>query len=239
MTMASAKDKSDVKEQCAFTLLELLVAVAAFALVLVAINGIFYGAVRLRNKTSQSIEDALPLQQTVAIIKQDLQCLVAPNGKLTGMLQTGGTTVPAAQQQGGTDIYTCNGSLSDANPWGNVQKVTYLLRNSDTQSRSDGKDLIRVVTRNLLPTAQEESVDHWMMSGVEKFTLLYYDGTMWKDTWDSTTDTNGLPQGLKVEMILAANQDEKRSRIPIEITVPVMVQSLTNQALLTSTTSTQ
>ena len=45
-----------------FTLLELLLAVAAFALVLAAINGVFYGALRLRNKTVAGFDDSLPLQ---------------------------------------------------------------------------------------------------------------------------------------------------------------------------------
>src|SRR5262245_28404598 len=55
-----------------FTLLELLIAISVFAMVLLAINGVFYGAMRLRSKTSRMIEQSLPVQQTVAIIKRDL-----------------------------------------------------------------------------------------------------------------------------------------------------------------------
>src|SRR5947207_14101285 len=50
-----------------FTLLELLIAVAVFAIVLAAINAVFYGALRLRNKTTEAIKEALPMQQALAI----------------------------------------------------------------------------------------------------------------------------------------------------------------------------
>ena len=42
----------------AFTLIEMLLAVAICAIVLVAINGVFATAVRLRDKTSESVEES-------------------------------------------------------------------------------------------------------------------------------------------------------------------------------------
>src|SRR5437773_2006618 len=72
----------------AFTLLELLIAVAIFAMVLLAINGVFYGAMRLRTKTSRMVEASLPIQQTVAILKRDLQGIVVPGGMLSGSLKS-------------------------------------------------------------------------------------------------------------------------------------------------------
>src|SRR5262249_6789820 len=56
----------------AFTLLELLIAVSIFAMVLTAINGVFYGAMRLQKSASRTVEASLPLQQTVASLKRDL-----------------------------------------------------------------------------------------------------------------------------------------------------------------------
>src|SRR4051794_21731005 len=70
-----------------FTLLELLLAVAIFGIVLAAINTVFFSAMRLRNKTVAAIQEALPLQQTLTLIKHDLQGLVVP-GTIAGALQT-------------------------------------------------------------------------------------------------------------------------------------------------------
>src|SRR5262252_4070278 len=49
----------------AFTLVEVLLALAICAIVLVAINAVFATAVRLRNRTSATVDEALPIERTV------------------------------------------------------------------------------------------------------------------------------------------------------------------------------
>src|SRR6185295_3602218 len=71
-----------------FTLIEILIAVTAFAIVLAAINTVFYAALRLRNKTALALDEALPIQQTVAIMKRDFANIVVPGGTLFGAFQT-------------------------------------------------------------------------------------------------------------------------------------------------------
>ena len=73
-------------EKRAFTLIEILLAVAIFAVVLTAMNGVFYGALHLRDRTARLVESALPIQQAVTIIKHDLQGLVPPSGTVAGTL---------------------------------------------------------------------------------------------------------------------------------------------------------
>src|SRR5882672_4847318 len=140
----------------AFTLIEIMLAVAIFAIVLAAINGVFYGAMRLRTKTTAAVEESLPVEQVVAMIKRDLQGLAAPGGTLSGSLKSGVAGSGTMDQQGaGTDIYTSTGVVDGTSPWANMQKVCYTLRQSTTRNGA-GRDLVRLVTRNLLPTAQEE-----------------------------------------------------------------------------------
>src|ERR1043166_3796792 len=76
----------------AFTLLELLIAISIFGMVLAAINGVFYSALRLHRRAWQSMEDSLPITQTLGILKRDLQGIVPPGGVLGGSLQSGTTT---------------------------------------------------------------------------------------------------------------------------------------------------
>ena len=57
----------------AFTLMEVLLAMAICAVVLVAINTVFSSAVRLRDKTTDAVEQALPLAQAMEIITRDLK----------------------------------------------------------------------------------------------------------------------------------------------------------------------
>src|SRR4051812_4166333 len=80
---------------CAFTLIEMMIALAVFAVVLAAINGVFWGALRLRKKTVESIDAALPKERALAIMRNDLANIVPPSGKFFTTFTTTGTTTNA------------------------------------------------------------------------------------------------------------------------------------------------
>ena len=229
-----------------FTLLEVLLAVSIFSIVLLAIHLVFYGAVRLRNKTAAEIEGALPLQQTFTLLRRDLSNLVLPGGVFLGALQTSPTTGLQTGQTGpaplatvasdlpgqsSPEFYTTTAAIDDAYPWGEVQRVAYFL--ADSTNQTIGRDLIRSVTRNLLSTLEEQAEEQWLMSGVESIFLYYYDGQQWADTWDSTTQSNQLPGAIKVAIHLASSNAVPRfssaSPAPIELVVPILLRAGTNQ----------
>jgi len=231
-----------------FTLIEVLLAVVVFSIVLTAIHLVFYSAIRLRNKTTAALDEAAPLRHTLAIIKRDLANVVVPGGTLSGQLQTTATTggqlgqsqsasqslsaslsarLRGPQSQTSPEFYTAVGIIDDTVPWGEIEKVSYYL--ADPTNNTPGKDLIRTVTRNLLPTLQEEPVDQWLMSGVQQITFYFYDGTQWLDYWDSTTTTNTLPPAIKVQLQLATEDATQAPRPPIELVVPLVAQARTNQ----------
>lgn len=223
----------------AFTLLELLLAIAIFGVILGAINSVFYGAIRLRNKTAQMIEQAVPLQKTLTLMKRDLRGIVVPGGPMGGALQTSmvlnGNTMG---QQGGTAFYTCTGTVDDDTPFADVQKVSYSLRRPDN-AQTLGQDLVRTVSRNLLSDTLDLVNEQWLMGGVENLQLSYYDGNTWRDVWDSTTPdintglTNNLPKAVKVQILMAAAYGEQR-KTPLEMLVPVMVEGRTNAVQATT-----
>jgi len=210
-----------------FTLLELLIAVTIFAIVLAAINTVFYSALRLRNRAAESFEKALPVQQAIATIKRDLANMVLPSGLLSGSLQTTVITNHVAGQAS-PDFYTANGMLDDTVPWGDIQKVSYLL--IEPADHKGGRDLYRAVTRNLLSTTQESPEQQWLMGEVKGIAFQFYDGSQWLDWWDSTTRTN-LPLAVKVRILPAAQPDGRAASgsAGIELVVPIDAQSSTNQ----------
>ena len=210
----------------AFTLIEVILAVAIFAIVLAAINSVFYGALRLRNRTTQSLEKSLPLQQVITILKHDLQGIVPPGGTLSGSLKSGVAT--SGTEANATEIYTDTGLIDDTLPWSSVQKVSYALRAPTMPSVRGGKDLVRLVTRNLLPTAQEDVEEQWLMENVEQLQFSFYDGSAWKNNWDSTTEQSVLPKAIKVEIDLADPDSDPRFKTPIQLVVPITVYVSTN-----------
>lgn len=227
----------------AFTLLEVLLAVAIFSIVLTAVHTVFHGALRLREKTTGTIEESLPLQQTLAILKRDLANLVPPGQTLFGQLQTTATTgnetssIPTSAfalasgdqaQLASPQFCTSVGIIDDYLPWAEVQRVTYYL--TDPANDTPGRDLVRSVTRNLLPTLEEEPEDQWLMSGIESMLFLFYDGFEWREDWDSTLDDPKLPLAIKVQLQLASEEYRSTWLPPIELVVPVFVQTSTNTA---------
>jgi type II secretion system protein J len=220
----------------AFTLLELLLSIAIFAVVLAAINGVLYGALRLRNSTTQMIEEALPVQRAVEMIRRDLSGIVVPGTNMAGpMLSDLDTTQPMLGTPASPTFYTTTGRITETLPWAELQKVTYYLKPPTNRYASAGFDLIRTVTRNLLPSNQQlPDENDWLMTGVERLDFSYYDGTQWQNTWNSTNQTVPLPRAIKLEMLLAqplAVRNRSLAGMPtrIQVVAPVLVAGITNQ----------
>jgi type II secretion system protein J len=223
----------------AFTLLEVLLAVAIFSVVLIAIHFVFYSAIRLRNVTTEAIESKLPLQQTMAIIKRDLSNIVLPGGTLSGELQTTATSgalsgrntsltdMSSVPGQSSPAFHTACGVLNDLAPWSELTRVQYFL--ADPTNNTTGKDLFRSVTRNLLPTLADEPEVQFLMSGIESVYFYFFDGTQWRDYWDSASETAKLPQAIKIELLPAFEEARQVRREPLTLVVPLMVQASTNE----------
>lgn len=226
-----------VQDCVAFTLIEILIAVAAFAIVLAAINTIYYTALRLRNSTTAAIEKALPMEHAFGVIKRDLSNLVLPGGTLSGSFSTTSTSNSVAGQSS-PSFYTTTGVIDETSPFAEVQRVSYLLVASTNGPMS--RDLVRATSHNLLPTLQDLNEQEWLLSGVQTLTFLYHDGSQWRESWDPATEmlttgvSNGLPAAIKVQIQMAKEDGASGSRrsrdVPFELVVPIVVQQRTNQA---------
>ena len=77
----------------------MILAIGVAAIVLIAINAVLFAALRLRNATSDAVDAATPLDQTVTFLRRDLQCAMTPtNGTtkvLSGDFRVGNVTAPA------------------------------------------------------------------------------------------------------------------------------------------------
>lgn len=215
----------------AFTLMELVLAVGITAIVLVAINGVFFSAMRLRESTTEAVNESLPTQQALAILRRDLAGAMPPttNGVFSGYFKVGSVASTGLNQPVDIELYTTTGALHDNEPWSEVQRVTYELRLPADRS-APGKDLIRSVTRNLLATIAPPPEDQRMMSGIQSIEFSCYDGTEWRDYWDTTmTDTN-LPTAVRVRIQLVGSSGVANSQ-PIEIIAPIDSQPRTTPAI--------
>lgn len=229
----------------AFTLMEIMIAVVASSLVLAAISGVLFGAMRLREKSQQSVDNAYPLQRALQLLRVDFANLVLPgSGTFAGDLQTTLTTtvstngssetltasamMPMTAMPVGPEFKTRSGELDDRTPWGDIQRVAYFLQTpSDRQSL--GRDLYRSVSRNLLAPMGDTPESERLLGGVDSVTIQYHNGTDWTDTWDSTTMDPKMPQAIKVTISLMTTNRLSDYNAPIEMVVPLYLQAKTNQ----------
>jgi type II secretion system protein J len=177
----------------AFTLIEVLIAIAVFAIILAAIHSIFYSALRLRNRTLAAVDEAAPLDHAFAVMRKDLANIVPPHGT-NYTLQT---TVLSQPQFGQVtpDIYTSVGELDGLSPFGDIEKVSYGL----VAGANGSRDLVRLVTRNLHSTTTEIPDPQWLLGNVSSVAFHYFDGAQWAESWDTTTQSN-LPTAIKVDL---------------------------------------
>ena len=218
----------------AFTLIELLLAISIMSLVLAAMSGVLYLAFRLQSGVTDTLEQCMPVEQALTSIQRDLANIVCNNSSnnimLIGAFQTINQT-NVLPMQVGPDFYTTGGQPDGLVPWGDVEKIDYLLVPSANRQLR-GSDLVRAVTRNLLPVNGGPTIPDYktvILSGVQNVSFMYYDGLSWDQNWDSTLQTN-LPYGIRMD-IRMANQGSGRAATASKtysLFIPVDVQMSTN-----------
>ncbi len=221
------------RPSAAFTLLELLIATSIFATVFLAINAVFYGSMRLHSATTRHVEESLPVNRAAVFLKRDLQNMLAPGGSnsFLGEFVSGVVSNVVADPLSSLEFHTTTGAASEELPWGDVQRVAYTLMSPTNRTAQAGRDLVRLVTRNLIPPGTVElPEERRLLSGVERLEFYFYDGTGWVDYWDSTVNELALPRAVKVRLEMAEAADTRRAPPAIQFVVPVSVQKMTNSA---------
>lgn len=209
--------------------MELLLAIAVGSVVLIVIQTTFFGALRLHRTTHARLDDDRAVERTLGIVRRDLAGLMLPGGVLSGELQTTAFSSMTAGTQGDRvtpDLFTSSGRIDGWTPFADVQSVAYYL--SPATTASDGRDLIRVVTRNLLPVQETQPEETVLLQNVAAAEMMFFDGSGWVDNWDSAT-TATLPTALKFSLFMAPRERNTAAPAPLEIVVPVTAITTTSQ----------
>lgn len=212
-----------------FTLLELLIAMSIFATLSSVIIGLFFSAYRMRERAWESIQRGYVRQRVVELVQKDLRNLVAPNGELAGAF-TGEAKTASGSETDELVFYATTGSVNDAHPWGEIQKIEYYL--AEPRNRGEkGFDFVRKTTQELLSTDLDEDEDHdeaaakyRLLHNVESLIISYYDGDDWSESWDSaeTDDENPLAVSITISFV---SDDDNKNESPLELVVETAVQS--------------
>lgn len=204
-----------------------MLATAVGAIVIVAVQTVFFGALRLRNTTDAQAEDASSVHRTLELVRRDLAGLLPPGGALSGTLQTAvdlSFSGPTNGQRVSPDLYTTSARIDARTPFSEVQRVSYYLVPSS--GGNSLYDLVRASTRNLLPTAEETLEEQTLIGGVRSASFEYFDGGSWTSSWDSTA-TSTMPIAIRFTLQRGGTQSGQTDPAPIETVVPVLVGTAT------------
>lgn len=212
--------------------MELLLALAISTIVLSAISGVFFGALRLRERTSKALDEALPVSQALAVLRRDLQGAVGPSNGLTGDFLCGAPSMGVKMGLGssagiGIEFCTTTGVINDEAPWGDIQDVYYQLADAEDRNHALGRDLVRYVNRNVLATTTVTPEAQRLLGNVERLDFECFDGTQWRPNWDTSLGDTNLPSAVRVRIQLAAEPSmDSRNLHPLEMFVPILAQTI-------------
>ena len=83
-------------------------------------------------------------------------------------------------------MFTATGALRDNAPWGDIQRVTYELKQPDRPQRRRARICIAASRGICLTMTTPDVEDQIMLSGVQSIKFSCFDGAQWQDTWDTT-----------------------------------------------------
>lgn len=207
----------------AFTLLEVILALALGALAIVAAQSAFGSAFRLRLHAQERIEADLATHRALQIVREDLAGLLPRGGRFSGELQTAAgseITTPAGALTIGPDFVCTSGRVDAWSPFGDVQRVSYRLIPNEGTSR-DRFTLVRSVSRNLLPMTEAEAETQILLEDVSAALFEFHDGSGWLTDWDSAA-AQAMPVAIRLTLERRA-RDDAAPADPITLVVPIAV----------------
>ena len=216
----------------AFTLIELVLAMAACAALLAAIYGFFSNAVHLRNDLMERTREARVRAHAASVIRNDLRNAIVSGGTLAATLE--------GSQQGKNGAFpgylkfttTTTPDVNDV-PDPDVQQIEYYIVTDPAATDQKAGMLVRAHDRNLLATVTEVATEEPLLAGMESMEVSFYDGSSWQDSWSVTTDSKTLPEAVRVRLHPARKAAGDFVPAPIEVLVPWTVAA----AIETTTTT--
>ncbi|MCP5528437.1 MAG: prepilin-type N-terminal cleavage/methylation domain-containing protein [Verrucomicrobiales bacterium] len=217
-----------------FTLIEILVATLAFSVLLVALHSVFFSALEMRREGELRIQEVQAAQQVAQLIERDLRNGVLTGGAL-GESLLGETETEGRGRADRIELITSTGTITDDQPYGDLQRVEYYLTRDSRWTNTAGMALARGVTRNLLADVEEEPEPQILLRDVESFEISYYDGSSWADSWDTTQNENTPPTAIRLAVLFVDDLARDWRRRPFELVVPWSVQPMLSSTNETDT----
>ncbi|MDP9175031.1 MAG: prepilin-type N-terminal cleavage/methylation domain-containing protein [Planctomycetota bacterium] len=178
-----------------FTLIELVMAMGMVAVLAVSL----YASLNIAFRTTRTAEAAIEPSRTIALVMnllgQDIENALPPSGVLAGNFE-------GVQGQEGDDLifFSTADSAQHVDANGEIKQIELTVV---TDAATNDHVLVRRVTRNLLSQNSPSPDEEILCRGVNSFKVLYFDGTNWTETWDSTQENSTAPAAVQIILELS------------------------------------
>ncbi len=190
----------------AFTLLELLVAMALMVVVSGGLYTSLYTGFKAKRGAERVVMPLITLQAAMDLFAQDVRGAVEPNTTLAGAFEGVNDKDGSSQDTDSLTLYTSHHQIN-----GDTSRITCgvglieLLLEED--EHADTYNLVRFVTDNLLATETTDAIQEILCRNVRAMNLRYYDGSDWLDEWMSEDHLDALPLAVEMTLELEPSQD--------------------------------
>jgi type II secretion system protein J len=202
----------------AFTLIELVLAMAGCAIILAAVYGVFSRAIHLRDEGTARTRAARVRAHVVSVMRNDLRNAWISGGTLAAVLE-GSQKSPNGNFPGYLKfIATTARDPGDEAPSNELQQVEYYVITDPVATDRNAGLLVRAIDRQLLAPVRQAPEEQPLLGGVESMEVSFFDGNAWQDSWSYTTVGDPVPEAVRVRIQTAT------SSTPIELLVPWTAQ---------------
>ncbi len=201
-----------------FTLLELLIASMAGAVLLAALLAALSGAWRLQEQAQERDRDEALRQAVRQRLALELALAEPPRELLAAGITASTEDVGGYRH----DVLEWVAAVGARNPdctRGDLVRVRYSL--SEAENGSSWR-LVRTEEQDLLAVETQEPEEVVLLENVISFSADWYDGQDWVTAWDSAAEGK-LPQAARIRIEFAGKGSGPAPR-PLELVVPITMR---------------
>lgn len=185
------------RHNSAFTLLEMLLALALMGILATVLYSSFRAGFRARSRAEAAIDPVRRSTLALESMRKDVESALPPTGILAGAF-LGGDAVSAASGKD-SDALSFFAAAEDS-AGAAVRKVEFALA---ATGDANGQVLVRRITANILSPKVQVPAEEVLCRDVISLNLRYFDGYEWQDSWDSTARGNALPLAVEAQLAIA------------------------------------
>jgi len=180
--------------QRGFTLIEMMIAIAIFAILSLGAYQVLQGVLRSDEISTERGNALKQLQRAMVIVERDFQQMNARNNRsddeLTAMPLQAGKFMFDSDDDGIAFVRSGWRNPLSQLPRSSLQRVMYRIKDAHLE---------RLSYVYLDPTTGEEPKTQLILENVESLMFEFYDENKWTETW---TNKNALPDGVKMTLTL-------------------------------------